>query len=147
LFGDTPVTRILGRFATTCLVTCLATALPLASAGAQQTAASDAVAVPSNSGNPNLSVATVRLENGVRLSKIIGSAAYTDPNTQVGTVDDLIMTKDDKVVMAVISVGGVLGVGGKLVAVPFTQLSFDGGKTMLAGATKDSLNAMPNFTY
>jgi hypothetical protein len=105
------------------------------------------VTAPSNTGNPNLAIATVKLENGTRVSRILGSAVYIDANTQIGTVDDLIMTGDQKIVMAVISVGGFLGVGGKLVAIPFPQLKFDGGKTMLPGATKDSLNAMPNFTF
>lgn len=98
-------------------------------------------------GNPNLTVATVKMDNGIRLSKIIGSSVYADANTQIGTVDDLVMTPDNKIVLAVLSTGGVLGVGGKLVAVPYGQLSFANGKTMLPNASKDSLNAMPNFTF
>jgi hypothetical protein len=110
-----------------------------------------AVAVPAfaqtTAGDPNLSIASVKMDNGVRATKIIGSAVYSDPNTQIATVNDLVMTPDDKVAIAVLSVGGVLGVGGKLVAVPFPQLKQDGGKTMLPGATKDTLNAMPDFTF
>jgi sporulation protein YlmC with PRC-barrel domain len=102
---------------------------------------------PSGTGNPNLAVATVKLENGTRLSKVIGSTVYADPNTSIGTVDDLIMTSDNQVAMAIVSVGGFLGLGSKLVAVPYDQLKSDGGKTMLPGVTKDSLKAMPNFTY
>lgn len=98
-------------------------------------------------GNANLTVATVKMDNGIRLSKIIGSSVYADANTQIGTVDDLVMTPDNKIVLAVLSTGGVLGVGGKLVAVPYGQLSFANGKTMLPNASKDSLNAMPNFTF
>ena len=101
----------------------------------------------SSTGNPNLAVATVKLENGARLSKIIGSTVYADPNTSIGTVDDLIMTPDHRVVMAIISVGGFLGLGSKLVAIPYDQLKSDGGKTMLPGVTKDSLNGMPSLTY
>ena len=97
--------------------------------------------------NPNLSVASVRMDGGVRASKIIGSGIYSDPNTQIATVNDLLMAPDNKVVLAVLSVGGVLGVGGKLVAVPYAQLKLEGGKTMLPGATKESLNAMPDFTF
>ena len=97
--------------------------------------------------DPNLSVASVKMDNGVRASKIIGSAVYGDQNTQIATVNDLVMTPDDKVAIAVLSVGGVLGVGGKLVAVPFAQLKQDSGKTVLPGATKDTLNAMPDFTF
>jgi sporulation protein YlmC with PRC-barrel domain len=102
---------------------------------------------PSGTGNPNLAVASVKLENGMRLSKVIGSTVYADPNTSIGTVDDLIMTPDNQVAMAIVSVGGFLGIGSKLVAIPYDQLKSEGGKAMLPGATKDSLNGMPNFTY
>jgi|ERR1700727_1786507 sporulation protein YlmC with PRC-barrel domain len=102
---------------------------------------------PPSTGNPNLAVATVKLENGIRLSKIIGSTVYADPNTSIGTVDDLIMTPDKQVAMVIVSVGGFLGLGSKLIAVPYDQLKSEGGKTMLPGVTKDTLKAMPNFTY
>jgi hypothetical protein len=102
---------------------------------------------PSGTGNPNLAVATVKLETGIRLSRIIGSTIYADPNTSIGTVDDLIMTPDNRVAMVIVSVGGFLGLGSKLVAVPYDQLKTEDGKTMLADVTKDSLKAMPNFTY
>jgi sporulation protein YlmC with PRC-barrel domain len=102
---------------------------------------------PSGTGNPNLTIATVKLENGTRLSKIIGSTVYADPNTSIGTVDDLIMTPDKQVAMVIVSVGGFLGLGSKLIAVPYDQLKSEGGKTMLPGVTKDTLKAMPNFTY
>ncbi len=99
-------------------------------------------------GNPNLAVASVRMDNGIRASKLIGSGVYADANTQLGTVDDLIMTQDHRVVFAVVGVGGVLGVGSKLVAIPIGQLQpGNDGHLMLPGATKDSLTAMPNFVY
>ena len=105
------------------------------------------VVVPA-AGDPNLTVASVRLENGARLSKVIGSGVYIDANTTIGSVEDLIMTKDDKVVMAILSVGGFVGLGSKLVAVPFDQLQpGQDGKTMLPGMTKDKLNSLPNFGY
>lgn len=97
--------------------------------------------------NPNLAVATVKLENGTRASKLIGSAVYADGGDKVGTVDDLVMTGDNKVTVAVISMGGVLGVGSKLVAVPFEQLKPGTDRVDLPGVTKDGLNAMPSFVY
>jgi hypothetical protein len=98
--------------------------------------------------SPNLAVATVKLENGTRASKIIGAAVFNDQNQQVGTVDDIILNADDKAVLAVISVGGFLGVGGKLVAVAYTQLHEDNaGKVVLPDASKDALNRMPSFVY
>ncbi len=97
--------------------------------------------------NPNLAVASVRLENGVRASKLIGATVYSEQNERVGSVDDLVMTGGDRVTVAVVSVGGFLGLGSKLVAVPFDQLKRDADRVVLPGATKDTLNAMPNFVY
>jgi sporulation protein YlmC with PRC-barrel domain len=111
------------------------------------TAAPATPGVVATTNNPNLAVATVRLENGARASKLIGGTVYTDTNEKVGAVDDLIMTQDDRVTVAIVSVGGFLGLGSKLVAVPFPQLKVDGERITLPGATKDSLNAMPSFVY
>lgn len=120
------------------------TALPVA---AQQTDQAAPPGVVATTNNPNLSVASVRLENGVRTSKLIGSAVYSEQNERIGSVDDLVMTGDDKITVAIVSVGGFLGMGSKLVAMPFGQLKRDGDHVVLQGATKDSLNAMPNFVY
>ncbi len=120
------------------------TALPVAAQQADQAAPPGVVATTNN---PNLSVASVRLENGVRTSKLIGSAVYSEQNERIGSVDDLVMTGDDKITVAIVSVGGFLGMGSKLVAMPFGQLKRDGDHVVLQGATKDSLNAMPNFVY
>lgn len=98
--------------------------------------------------SPNLAVATVKMENGTRASKIIAAAVFNDQNQQVGTVDDVILDHDNKAVLAIISVGGFLGVGGKLVAVAFTQLHMDDkGKVLLPDGSKDALNKMPGFVY
>ena len=126
-------------------------AWPAAAQQADQAAAPPADAPPAGvvatTNNPNLAVASVRLENGVRASKVIGSGVYSDQNERIGSVDDLIMTEGDKITVAVVSVGGFLGLGSKLVAVPFDQLKRDADRVTLQGATKDSLNAMPNFVY
>lgn len=54
----------------------------------------------------------------------------------------------------IISVGGFLGVGTKLVAVPYNQLKLgdtksasSDNKVVMPGATKDSLKALPEFHY
>ena len=103
--------------------------------------------VVATTNNPNLAVSTVKLENGTRASKIIGAAVYNDGSERVGSVDDLIMTRDDRITMAIVSVGGFLGLGSKLVAVPWSQLRMDADKIVMPGVTKDGLNGMPSFTY
>lgn len=97
--------------------------------------------------NPDLQIASVKLENGYRASKVIGAAVYNDQNQQIGTVDDIVLNPQNTATLAVVQVGGFLGVGGKLVALPYTQLDRDGGKVKLPHADKNSLNAMPTFTY
>ena len=120
-------------------------------AAAQQASPPASAAAPpgvvATTNNPNLAVATVKLESGSRLSRIIGSAVHNDAGERVGTVDDLIMTGDSRVTMAVIAVGGFLGLGAKLVAVPWSQLRPEAERVVLPGATTDMLNAMPSFTY
>jgi hypothetical protein len=109
---------------------------------------------PSPSGmpkSPDLTVATVKLQGGSRISKLIGSAVYNDQNEKIGSLDDLVMKDGNRIVMGVVSVGGFLGMGNKLVAVPFDQLYLetdkDQTKITMPGASKDALNTMPTFTY
>jgi hypothetical protein len=101
--------------------------------------------------NPDLAVASVKLQGGLRAGKLIGSAVYNDQNEKVGSVDDLIVKDGNRIVMAVVSVGGFLGIGNKLVAVPYDQLHVETNKDEIKvgmpGASKDSLSAMPTFTY
>jgi sporulation protein YlmC with PRC-barrel domain len=94
-----------------------------------------------------LAVAVVKMDSGWRASKLIGASVYNEHNEKIGSVDDLILTQDDKVVVAVISVGGFLGIGSKLVAVPYEQVHTANGHVNIIGATKDALNALPAFTY
>ena len=99
-------------------------------------------------GTPNLAVARVKVENGVRVSKIIGAAVYNGNSQQVGSIDDVILDKDQKASLAVISVGGFLGVGGKMVAVPYDKIErTDDGKVLMQDGTKESLAKQPSFSY
>jgi len=84
---------------------------------------------------------------GLRTSKIVGSPVFNEANETVGSIDDLIVTPSDKVPFAVLSVGGFLGIGTKYVIVPYSALEVDDKRMMLRGATRDSLKALPNFTY
>ncbi len=98
--------------------------------------------------DPSLQVATVRLAGGYRASKVIGAAVYNAENQQIGTVDDMIMNHENQVDMVVISVGGFLGVGGKLVALPYGKVErADNGRVILADGSKENLEKLPSFTY
>jgi hypothetical protein len=84
---------------------------------------------------------------GFRSSKIVGSSVVNEANETVGSVDDLIVTPNEKAPYAVLSVGGFLGLGTKYVIVPFGSLQMQDKKIVLPGATKDALKALPEFKY
>lgn len=92
-------------------------------------------------------ISTLTLATGYRSSKVVGSAVYNDAKEDIGKIDDLIVTSKDSVPFAVISVGGFLGMGKHYVVVPASSLEVVGGRITLHGATKDSLKALPDYTY
>lgn len=87
------------------------------------------------------------LATGYRTSKVVGSTIVNEANEKIGTVDDLIVTKDGTVPYAVISVGGFLGVGTRYVVVPANLLVVQNDQMTLTGASKEWLKALPEFSY
>jgi sporulation protein YlmC with PRC-barrel domain len=59
-----------------------------------------------------------------RASKIVGLNVYNDNNESIGSINDLLTDKSGNIKVAVISVGGFLGVGSHLVAIPFDKIKF-----------------------
>lgn len=85
---------------------------------------------------------------GYRATKLLGSDIYNDKGESIGKLDDFIVGSDANVSVAVIAVGGFLGLGARMIAVPAALLeSNDKGQTVLPGASKDSLEALPEFRY
>lgn len=82
-----------------------------------------------------------------RSSQIIGSRLYNDRDQNIGDVDDLLLTPAGP--MAIIQVGGFLGIGGRLVSMPLGELRWnsDRDRLVLPGATKEALEARPAFEY
>ena len=87
------------------------------------------------------------VSSGYRGTKLIGATVHNETDQKIGTIDDIIVTSKDKVVYAIVSVGGFLGVGDKLVAVPFEGFQLVPDKATLPGATKEALQNMPKFSY
>ena len=59
-----------------------------------------------------------------RASKLVGLNVYNDSNESLGSINDLLTDKNGKIVAVVIGVGGFLGVGEHLVAIPFEKVKF-----------------------
>ena len=65
-----------------------------------------------------------RLQGNWRASKLAGLSVYNDKNESVGSINDLLTDKSGNIKAVVIGVGGFLGVGEHLVAVPFDKVKF-----------------------
>ena len=87
------------------------------------------------------------VQSGYRTSKVVGASVVNEAKETVGKIDDLIVTPNNTVPFAVLSVGGFIGIGSKYVVVPFDALKVVGNQIELDGATKDSLKMLPSFTY
>jgi sporulation protein YlmC with PRC-barrel domain len=59
-----------------------------------------------------------------RASKLVGLNVYNDSNESLGSINDLLTDKDGNIKAVIIGVGGFLGVGEHLVALPFEKVKF-----------------------
>src|ERR1700687_929775 len=59
-----------------------------------------------------------------RAAKIVGLGVDNDNNESLGSINDLLTDKSGAIKAVVIGVGGFLGVGEHLVAVPFDKIKF-----------------------
>ena len=86
--------------------------------------------------------------DGYRASKLIGNSVVNDQNEKIGTIEDIIIGRD-RVLFAVLQVGGFLHLGDHRVAVPYQSLVLDesGSKIKLPGATQEALKKLPEFKY
>lgn len=69
-----------------------------------------------------------------RASKMSGVKVYNEANENIGSINDLLMDKSGAVKIAVIGVGGFLGLGEHLVAVPYEKLKFVNEAVAYTGA-------------
>lgn len=82
-----------------------------------------------------------------RLSQVIGSRVYNERDQNAGEVDDVLLTVSGP--MAIVQVGGFLGLGGRLVSMPIADLRWNAERErlVLPGASKVALEARPAFDY
>jgi len=88
--------------------------------------------------------------NAVLASQFMGQAVYTAANENIGEINDLIMNKDLDNIVAVVGVGGFLGIGERDVAIPISDIKVDKDTTnnalrLTITASKEQLEAMPAF--
>jgi sporulation protein YlmC with PRC-barrel domain len=119
-------------------------------ATAPSTTPPPAAAVPV-AGEAMLGVTVVQakmLATGWRASRLIGSDVYNDKNEKVGKIDDLILAPDGKLSVAVVNVGGLIGITNHRVAIPVDQFkTLTPKRATLPGASKEELKKLPEFKF
>jgi sporulation protein YlmC with PRC-barrel domain len=76
-----------------------------------------------------------------RASKIVGLSVYNENNENLGSINELLMDKNGKVQGIVLSVGGFLGMGSHLVAVPYEKVKFVDQPVAYTGAGAQNVPA------
>jgi sporulation protein YlmC with PRC-barrel domain len=75
-----------------------------------------------------------------RASKVVGLSVYNDNNESLGSINDLLMDKSGNIKAVVLGVGGFLGVGEHLVAVPLDKIKFVDQPVAYTGTASTSPN-------
>ena len=108
---------------------------------------------PSTTEVPKAPVAgqiVVQDANTILAKELIGQTVYAPDKTKVGSISDLILSKDGKAVEGfVIGVGGFLGIGEKNVALKLDRLQIsntpEGAVQLTMDAKKEELTNAPSF--
>jgi sporulation protein YlmC with PRC-barrel domain len=96
---------------------------------------------------PIAGIADAALARSARATKLIGSKVYKG-DTSIGQIEDVLVDLDHATIAAVIlSVGGFLGMGDKLVAVPVNQIKVGSEAKFTTDLTKDQLASAPAFDF
>lgn len=122
--------------------------------------AQDAPATPSELEQSGLTPPTILSEGfaasgqDVLVTQLLGETVYSstaDDAQEIGTINDMVVTSGQGITAVVISVGGVLGVGAKDVAVAFEQLQWaerdDGTRRWVLDTTPEALATAPAFIW
>jgi sporulation protein YlmC with PRC-barrel domain len=107
------------------------TALLATVASAQTPAASDRATTASNS------ISESQLQGNWRASKVVGLRVYNDKNESLGSINDLLMDKNGNIKAVVLGVGGFLGMGEHLVAVPLDKIKFVNEPVVYSGTVSN----------
>ena len=85
----------------------------------------------------------------LRASELVGARVRNAAGDNLGEIEEIVIpTRDQDDMLVIVSVGGVLDVGDKLVALPYDDLRVSAdGDTFYFDRTEEQLKAAPAFTY
>jgi sporulation protein YlmC with PRC-barrel domain len=78
---------------------------------------------------------------------LLGKAVFNETAQKVGTVVDLIVTRDNNTPYLIVGAGGFVGIGRHDVAVPISLVQEQGQRLVWAGATRENVKSMPHIMY
>ena len=84
------------------------------------------------------------------ISNYYNQAVYDTKDAKIGDVKDILVDKDGRMAAVILGVGGLLGVGAKDVAVPFSALKIaekNGDRYLVINTTKEALEQAPGYSY
>ena len=100
--------------------------------------------------NPGTTQFVTEQPTGEWLARVfLGAAVQNASGETVGDIHDLVLDRSGHISTVVLGVGGFLGMGEKVVAIPFSDLTFstgkDGARTIIVPLNKASLEQAPAF--
>jgi sporulation protein YlmC with PRC-barrel domain len=89
------------------------------------------------------------MTNEMYASKLIGASVKNAQGENLGKIDELVIDPQDaRIKAAVVSVGGVLGIGAKSVAIPWNKMTMGSGAdrdTLVVAMGKEELEQAPSW--
>lgn len=82
---------------------------------------------------------------GLRAEDLEGKAVEGVGGERIGEIDDIVVSRDGRLLAAVIGVGGFLGIGERSIAVPFDQLQMTDGDRLRTSMTRDAIAGMEAY--
>jgi uncharacterized protein involved in copper resistance len=98
----------------------------------------------------SLSFTSTASTDQMAVSKLMGTPVRNSADENLGDINDVLVDNSGKPAVAIIGVGGFLGIGEKNVGVPFESLEFvTANKKRVArlDITKQALQSAPTFVY
>ncbi len=96
----------------------------LATAAFAQSPNTSSTTAPAATATPAPAAADTTFNGNWRTSKVVGLNVYNEANESLGSINDLLTDKEGNIKAVVIGVGGFLGVGERLIAVPYDKVKF-----------------------
>lgn len=83
----------------------------------------------------------------LRATDYVGRSVEGSDGAALGTIEDLVVGQDRRAVHAIVAVGGLLGIQGRLIAVPVADLALSGPKQYRLALTREQVAAQPAFEW